>query len=151
MHLSRWFWFKEGTYRFYHYAAATSRYFSLLVPPQQCRRRENASSREPPMCLPLSTLWTCGSSISTASEYASLLGSTINQVRGRDAQVTGSRTNSVTLDAINHDDCYTCACSGEFYLGFPRGDLQGVSWYRLLHWDSTREAQTKHRLSKYTG
>ncbi|KAK9723151.1 hypothetical protein QE152_g19379 [Popillia japonica] len=36
--------------------------------------------------------------------------------------------------------------NGEFYLGFPRGDLQGVSWYRLLHWDSTREAQTKHRL-----
>lgn len=40
-------------------------------------------------------------------------------------------------------------CSGEFYLGFPRSDLQGVSWYRLLHWECTREAQTKHRLSKY--
>lgn len=40
-------------------------------------------------------------------------------------------------------------CSGEFYLGFPRSELQGVSWYRLLHWESTREAQTKHRLSKY--
>lgn len=38
-------------------------------------------------------------------------------------------------------------CSGEFYLGFPRAELQGVSWYRLLHWESTREAQTKHRLS----
>ncbi|XP_048517378.1 neuronal PAS domain-containing protein 4 [Dendroctonus ponderosae] len=36
--------------------------------------------------------------------------------------------------------------NGEFYLGFPRTELQGVSWYRLLHWDSTREAQTKHRL-----
>ncbi|XP_064215517.1 PAS domain-containing protein cky-1 isoform X5 [Tribolium castaneum] len=36
--------------------------------------------------------------------------------------------------------------NGEFYLGFPRADLQGVSWYRLLHWECTREAQTKHRL-----
>ncbi|CAH1153565.1 unnamed protein product [Phaedon cochleariae] len=36
--------------------------------------------------------------------------------------------------------------NGEFYLGFPRSDLQGLSWYRLLHWESTREAQTKHRL-----
>nr|CAI5844883.1 unnamed protein product [Callosobruchus analis] len=36
--------------------------------------------------------------------------------------------------------------NGEFYLGFPRSELQGVSWYRMLHWDSTREAQTKHRL-----
>ncbi|XP_072402156.1 PAS domain-containing protein cky-1 [Diabrotica undecimpunctata] len=36
--------------------------------------------------------------------------------------------------------------NGEFYLGFPRSDLQGVSWYRLLHWECTREAQTKHRL-----
>ncbi|RZC34804.1 neuronal PAS domain-containing protein 4, partial [Asbolus verrucosus] len=40
--------------------------------------------------------------------------------------------------------------NGEFYLGFPRADLQGVSWYRLLHWECTREAQTKHRLSKFT-
>ncbi|XP_017779563.1 PREDICTED: neuronal PAS domain-containing protein 4 isoform X2 [Nicrophorus vespilloides] len=36
--------------------------------------------------------------------------------------------------------------NGEFYLGFSREDLQGVSWYRLLHWECTREAQTKHRL-----
>ncbi|XP_044764762.1 neuronal PAS domain-containing protein 4 isoform X2 [Coccinella septempunctata] len=36
--------------------------------------------------------------------------------------------------------------NGEFYLGFPRSELQGVSWYRLLHWECTREAQTKHRL-----
>ncbi|KAL1493132.1 hypothetical protein ABEB36_011252 [Hypothenemus hampei] len=36
--------------------------------------------------------------------------------------------------------------NGEFHLGFPRNELQGVSWYRLLHWDCTREAQTKHRL-----
>ncbi|XP_060516032.1 PAS domain-containing protein cky-1 isoform X2 [Cylas formicarius] len=36
--------------------------------------------------------------------------------------------------------------NGEFYLGFPRSELRGVSWYRLLHWECTREAQTKHRL-----
>ncbi|XP_066248650.1 PAS domain-containing protein cky-1 isoform X1 [Euwallacea similis] len=36
--------------------------------------------------------------------------------------------------------------NGEFYLGYPRSELEGVSWYRLLHWDCIREAQTKHRL-----
>ena len=40
--------------------------------------------------------------------------------------------------------------SGEFHLGYNRTELQGISWYQLLHWDSTREAQTKHRLSKQT-
>lgn len=39
--------------------------------------------------------------------------------------------------------------SGEFHLGYSRNELQGLSWYQLLHWDSTREAQTKHRLSKF--
>lgn len=38
--------------------------------------------------------------------------------------------------------------SGEFHMGYTRNELQGVSWYHLLHWDSMREAQTKHRLSK---
>lgn len=41
-----------------------------------------------------------------------------------------------------------CCSSGEFHLGYSRNELQGVSWYHLLHWDSTREAQSKHRLSK---
>ncbi|XP_050313606.1 PAS domain-containing protein cky-1 isoform X2 [Anthonomus grandis grandis] len=36
--------------------------------------------------------------------------------------------------------------NGEFYLGFTRSELQGRSWYRLLHWNCTREAQTKHKL-----
>ncbi|GLH10218.1 Protein similar [Gryllus bimaculatus] len=36
--------------------------------------------------------------------------------------------------------------NGEFHLGFPRAELQGVSWYQLLHWDCMREAQSKHRL-----
>uniref|UniRef100_A0A182N6I6 PAS domain-containing protein n=1 Tax=Anopheles dirus TaxID=7168 RepID=A0A182N6I6_9DIPT len=35
---------------------------------------------------------------------------------------------------------------GEFHLGYSRSELQGVSWYQLLHWESTREAQSKHRL-----
>ncbi|CAH1392094.1 unnamed protein product [Nezara viridula] len=35
---------------------------------------------------------------------------------------------------------------GEWHLGFPRSELQGASWYQLLHWDSMREAQSKHRL-----
>lgn len=38
--------------------------------------------------------------------------------------------------------------SGEFHLGYTRNELQGVSWYQLLHWDCTREAQNKHRLSE---
>ncbi|KAG8223903.1 hypothetical protein J437_LFUL001983 [Ladona fulva] len=36
--------------------------------------------------------------------------------------------------------------SGEFHLGYPRCELQGASWYHLLHWESMREAQSKHRL-----
>ncbi|XP_063241628.1 PAS domain-containing protein cky-1 [Bacillus rossius redtenbacheri] len=36
--------------------------------------------------------------------------------------------------------------NGEFHLGYPRAELQGASWYHLLHWDSMREAQSKHRL-----
>ncbi|XP_014242818.1 neuronal PAS domain-containing protein 4 [Cimex lectularius] len=36
--------------------------------------------------------------------------------------------------------------NGEWHLGFPRSELQGASWYQLLHWESMREAQSKHRL-----
>ncbi|XP_033607758.1 uncharacterized protein LOC111865566 isoform X2 [Cryptotermes secundus] len=36
--------------------------------------------------------------------------------------------------------------NGEFHLGYPRTELQGASWYHLLHWDCMREAQGKHRL-----
>ncbi|RZF32691.1 hypothetical protein LSTR_LSTR004119 [Laodelphax striatellus] len=36
--------------------------------------------------------------------------------------------------------------NGEFHLGFPRNELQGISWYQLLHWDCMREAQSKLRL-----
>lgn len=40
-------------------------------------------------------------------------------------------------------------CSGEFHLGYKKSEVQGISWYQLLHWDSTKEAQAKHRLSEY--
>ena len=39
--------------------------------------------------------------------------------------------------------------SGEFHLGYTKNDIQGFSWYHLLHWDSLREAQNKHRLSMF--
>ncbi|CAG7724242.1 unnamed protein product, partial [Allacma fusca] len=35
---------------------------------------------------------------------------------------------------------------GEHYLGYSRAELQGISWYQLIHWNYMREAQTKHRL-----
>lgn len=38
--------------------------------------------------------------------------------------------------------------SGEWYLGWKKSELVDISWYQILHWDSLREAQTKHRLSK---
>lgn len=39
--------------------------------------------------------------------------------------------------------------SAEWYLGWKKSELIEVSWYQLLHWDSLREAQSKHRLSKW--
>ncbi|KAG1660101.1 Neuronal PAS domain-containing protein 4-like [Nymphon striatum] len=36
--------------------------------------------------------------------------------------------------------------NGEIHLGYTRQELQGTSWYQLLHWESMKEAQTKHRL-----
>ncbi|XP_037797203.1 neuronal PAS domain-containing protein 4-like, partial [Penaeus monodon] len=36
--------------------------------------------------------------------------------------------------------------NGEFYLGYNRSSLAGVSWYHLIHPENMREAQTKHRL-----
>ncbi|XP_061402368.1 uncharacterized protein LOC133338200, partial [Musca vetustissima] len=36
--------------------------------------------------------------------------------------------------------------NGEFHLGYSRGDIQGQSWYGLIHSDNLREAQSKHRL-----
>ena len=39
--------------------------------------------------------------------------------------------------------------SGEYYLGYKKFDLQGVSWYSLLHPECMKEVQSKHRQSKY--
>ncbi|XP_046972029.1 neuronal PAS domain-containing protein 4A-like [Vanessa cardui] len=36
--------------------------------------------------------------------------------------------------------------NGEWYLGWKKSELVDISWYQILHWDSLREAQTKHRL-----
>uniref|UniRef100_A0A6A7G439 Neuronal PAS domain-containing protein 4-like n=1 Tax=Hirondellea gigas TaxID=1518452 RepID=A0A6A7G439_9CRUS len=36
--------------------------------------------------------------------------------------------------------------NGEFYLGYSKESLAGVSWYHLIHPDNLRDAQTKHRL-----
>ncbi|XP_072933484.1 PAS domain-containing protein cky-1-like [Epargyreus clarus] len=36
--------------------------------------------------------------------------------------------------------------NGEWYLGWKKAELADISWYQILHWDSLREAQTKHRL-----
>ncbi|KAI9580887.1 hypothetical protein GQX74_013435 [Glossina fuscipes] len=39
--------------------------------------------------------------------------------------------------------------NGEFHLGYTRNEIQGVSWYTLIHTDNLREAQSKHRLSDF--
>jgi len=39
--------------------------------------------------------------------------------------------------------------SGEYYLGYTRSELGGISWYQLIHWNYMREAQSKHRLSNW--
>lgn len=38
------------------------------------------------------------------------------------------------------------SCSGEFYLGYAKSEIQGRSWYELVHWEYLKEAQSKHRL-----
>ena len=40
--------------------------------------------------------------------------------------------------------------SGERHLGYRRQELLGVSFYHLLHPDSMRELQAKHRLGEQT-
>uniref|UniRef100_T1JAN8 Neuronal PAS domain-containing protein 4 n=1 Tax=Strigamia maritima TaxID=126957 RepID=T1JAN8_STRMM len=36
--------------------------------------------------------------------------------------------------------------NGEFYLGYSKVNIQGLSWYQLVHWEHMREAQSKHKL-----
>lgn len=40
----------------------------------------------------------------------------------------------------------TIDSNGEYYLGYKKFDLKGVSWYNLLHPDCLKEVQNKHRL-----
>lgn len=44
----------------------------------------------------------------------------------------------------------THANSGEFHLGYTKEELNGSSWYQLIHWEYIKEAQMKHRLSMFT-
>lgn len=39
--------------------------------------------------------------------------------------------------------------SGEYYLGYKSADVVGLSWYNLLHPESVKDIETKHRLSKF--
>uniref|UniRef100_A0A6A7G6S6 Neuronal PAS domain-containing protein 4-like n=2 Tax=Hirondellea gigas TaxID=1518452 RepID=A0A6A7G6S6_9CRUS len=36
--------------------------------------------------------------------------------------------------------------NGEFYLGYSKASLTGVSWYHLIHPDNLKDAQSKHRI-----
>ncbi|KAG5682281.1 hypothetical protein PVAND_011644 [Polypedilum vanderplanki] len=36
--------------------------------------------------------------------------------------------------------------NGEFHLGYTKEELNGSSWYQLVHWEYIKEAQMKHRL-----
>ncbi|KAF4530693.1 hypothetical protein B566_EDAN004932 [Ephemera danica] len=65
----------------------------------------------------------------------------------RECVVQGSTSVFTSIHAMDmrylHIDT-----NGEFHLGFARRELLGASWYQLLHWDSLRDAQAKHRLIK---
>lgn len=37
-------------------------------------------------------------------------------------------------------------CRGEFYTGYSKSEIQGRSWYDVVHWEYLRDAQSKHRL-----
>lgn len=58
-------------------------------------------------------------------------------------------SNWITVSSNSISSCFQFNFSGEFHLGYKKSDVQGISWYQLLHWDSTKEAQSKHRLSEY--
>ena len=48
----------------------------------------------------------------------------------------------------NKENFLSFFLSGEFYLGYNKASLAGVSWYHLIHPDNLRVAQIKHRLSE---
>ncbi|CAB3360911.1 Hypothetical predicted protein [Cloeon dipterum] len=63
----------------------------------------------------------------------------------RECVVQGSTSVFTTVHAMDMRFLHLDT-NGEFHLGFQRRELLGVSWYQLLHWESLRDAQAKHRL-----
>ncbi|CAG9793479.1 unnamed protein product [Diatraea saccharalis] len=65
----------------------------------------------------------------------------------RECVVHGATNVFTTVHAVDMKILHIDA-NGEWYLGWKKSELTDVSWYQLIHWDSLREAQSKHRLSK---
>ncbi|XP_026331418.1 neuronal PAS domain-containing protein 4-like [Hyposmocoma kahamanoa] len=63
----------------------------------------------------------------------------------RECVVHGATNVFTTVHAMDMKILHIDA-NGEWYLGWKKTELTEVSWYQLLHWDSLREAQSKHRL-----
>ncbi|KAL0868596.1 hypothetical protein ABMA27_008059 [Loxostege sticticalis] len=63
----------------------------------------------------------------------------------RECVVHGATNVFTTVHAVDMKILHIDA-NGEWYLGWKKSELTDVSWYQLVHWDSLREAQSKHRL-----
>ncbi|XP_037303387.1 neuronal PAS domain-containing protein 4 [Manduca sexta] len=63
----------------------------------------------------------------------------------RECVVHGATNVFTTVHAMDMKILHIDA-NGEWYLGWKKSELTDVSWYQLMHWDSLREAQNKHRL-----
>ncbi|KAG7309143.1 hypothetical protein JYU34_005065 [Plutella xylostella] len=63
----------------------------------------------------------------------------------RECVVLGATNVFTTVHAMDMKILHVDT-NGEWYLGWKRSELTDVSWYQLLHCDSLREAQAKHRL-----
>ncbi|CAH0731961.1 unnamed protein product, partial [Brenthis ino] len=63
----------------------------------------------------------------------------------RECVVHGATNVFTTIHAMDMKILHIDA-NGEWYLGWKKTDLADVSWYQILHWESLREAQTKHKL-----
>ncbi|XP_052754076.1 PAS domain-containing protein cky-1-like [Galleria mellonella] len=63
----------------------------------------------------------------------------------RECVVHGATNVFTTVHAMDMKILHIDA-NGEWYLGWKKQELSDVSWYQLLHWESLRDAQSKHRL-----
>ncbi|CAH2054653.1 unnamed protein product, partial [Iphiclides podalirius] len=63
----------------------------------------------------------------------------------RECVVNGATNVFTTVHSMDMKILHIDA-NGEWYLGWKKTELADVSWYQILHYDSLREAQTKHRL-----